>query len=499
MEKPKLNIGYVSPLLLTLNMLVGCVYFTWWLDPAHIGNRVLFSFLILGEIYHLFMAFTFWYTIRPVANPFLAMLPGTDGKPTVDVFITVAGEPVEVVKNTIISAKNMDYPNFKIHVLNDGFVAKKDNWREIESLAKELNVDCITRVTAGGAKAGNINHALKATDGELITIFDADMAPHDDFLRKTVPYFSDKKTGFVQTPQFYKNYEENAVSLGAWNQQEIFFGPIMKGKDHDNSAFLCGTNVVLRRKALESAGGMYQGSIAEDILTSLFIHQKGWTSKYIPEILAEGLAPEDLLSYYKQQFRWARGSMDILFKHNPIFKKGLTTSQKIQYLSSALYYFNGLIVLIDLMMPILFLFFNVQAVVSSTTSFAVFFIPFMILNLFTLYSASEASLSFKALGFSYSSWFLQLSAIKSALLHEKVSFSVTPKQAQSGNFIFLVYPHLFYITLTALGYMVGFAREGLSPAMITNVSWSLFNISMFIPFIEASYNNYAKEPVLAVS
>jgi cellulose synthase (UDP-forming) len=498
MENPKLHIGKISSLLLILNVIAGAVYFLWWLDPAHIGNPVLYSLLIAGELYHLFMAFTFWYTIRSSGNEYKPVYREGEYFPAVDIYIPVAGEPLDVIRNTVISAINIDYPNFKIYILNDGFVAKKDNWKDVESLALELNVNYITRVNQGGAKAGNINHALKETKGDLIAIFDSDMAPHENFLKRTTPYFQDPKMGFVQTPQYYKDYDLNPVTSGAWNQQEFFFGPIMAGKDKDNSAFLCGTNVVIRRTALEEADGMYQWSVAEDFLTSLFIHNKGWSSKYLTEVLAEGLAPEDLLSYYKQQFRWARGSMDVLFKHNPFFKKGLTLIQKIQYLSSALYYFNGLVVLTDLLMPLFFLYFNVQAVISSTTSFAVFFIPFMFLNLYTLYYASEASLSFRALSFSFSSWYLQLTAIKSVLFREKVSFSITPKQAQSGNFMILVLPHLIYILITGFGYMVGISREGVSPAVITNISWTLFNIAVFIPFIEASYS-FQKSPVLAVT
>src|SRR5690606_28145343 len=163
-----------------------------------------------------------------------------------------------------------------------------DNWREVEVMAENIGVNCITRKESGGAKAGNINNGLKCTDSELVAIFDADMVPHPDFLQKTVSYFQDPKVAFVQTPQYYKNAEVNDIASGAWEQQELFFGPIMEGKGKVNAAFICGTNVLIRKEALLSVGGMYEKNIAEDFLTSLFIHQKGWKSYYLKEVLAEG-------------------------------------------------------------------------------------------------------------------------------------------------------------------------------------------------------------------
>jgi cellulose synthase (UDP-forming) len=92
---------------------------------------------------------------------------------------------------------------------------------------------------------------------------------------------------------------------------------------------------VLSRKATLEVGGMCTESIAEDFLTGMLMHERGYKSVYVPEVLAEGLATEELLTYSKQQFRWARGALDVLFKYNPLFRKGLSLPQKIEYLSGA--------------------------------------------------------------------------------------------------------------------------------------------------------------------
>ncbi len=485
--KPFIHTGQVSKLLLFANILLALIYFSWWFFPDHIGNPYLYGLLFFGEIYHIVIAGMFWATVWPRKQRSILHPHNPQFLPLIDIFIPVAGEPIEIIKRTAQAAKNIRYGNHKVFILNDGFVSGKDNWQDIEELSQKIGVTCITRRTPGGAKAGNINHALSVTSGEIVVIFDADMVSNPEFIEKVLPYFQDNRVGFVQTPQYYQNSHLNSIAGGAWEQQEFFFGPVMRGKDTTNSAFICGTNVAIRRQALIEVGGLYEKSIAEDFLTSLFIHKKKWKSHYVSEVLVVGLAPEDLLAYYKQQLRWARGSLEVLFGSNPLFMKGLTLWQKLQYLSSALYYFNGLVILIDIVMPLVFLYTGLQPVAATTTSFALYFIPFMFLNLYTLFIVSKGQLSFRAISFSQASFMLQLVALRSVLLRQKMSFSVTPKQKQQGLFLFLVYPHLFYILLTLLGTVIAVNREGINPSVTTNIAWCLLNIALFIPFIAAAY------------
>jgi len=476
----------VSRSLIILNCVMALIYMGWWFYFPHADNMILYILLLLGEIYHVGMALGFWFTIYPRMAKKINKGFFNDSL-EVDIFITVAGEPVAFVEKTAKAAKDLNYPKKKIYILNDGYIAQKDNWEEIEQLAKRIGVQCITRKTPGGAKAGNINNALRQTKGQLVAILDADMVPHNNFLSELVPYFVNERVAFVQSPQYYKNNEENNITAGAWEQQNFFFGPIMQGKDKLNAAFICGTNVVVRRKALLEVGGVNEQNIAEDFLTSLFIHQRKWQSVYVPEVHCEGLAPEDLLSYYKQQHRWARGSLEILFRFNPFFRKGLTFEQRFQYLLSALYYLNGIIVLIDIIMPVLYLYFGVQPVAATTTSFALFFIPYIYFSFYTIYIASGESITFRAISFSQSSWTLQLSALYSLLRGKKVQFAVTSKQKKVGNFLFLIYPHLLYVIIAITGVIINIFRFGVDPAVTTNSAWVIINIVFFLPFIKAAY------------
>jgi cellulose synthase (UDP-forming) len=470
--------------LFVVNMILACAYFFVLTFMFPIGNPVLFALLIAGEIFHMWQVFTFLYTVWDTEY----QLPAKMGfAPPVDVFITVAGEPVELVEKTVAAARAMRYPQFEIYILNDGFVAGKDNWRDIERLASRMGVHCITRTVAGGAKAGNINNALRLTDSPLVAIFDADHVPHADFLLKTAQYFVNKDVGFVQTPQFYKNYGENYITKSSWEQQELFFGPICKGKNRLNAATMCGTNMLISRRALTEVGGMCTDSIAEDFITGLFMHARGWRSVYHGEVLAEGLATEDLLAYSKQQFRWARGALDVIFRWNPLFMRGLTFAQKIQYISSASFYLSGMFVVIDASLPLIFFFTGMVPVQISGMLLAAVFIPYLLFTFYVIQRASNSTFTFPSLGFSMGSFNIQLRALASAATFQKSAFGITQKQRQDGIFFSLVKWHVLYAALVAVGVGISLWREGISASLINNAAWGLLNIVIFAPFIRAAF------------
>jgi len=472
--------GTINRKLLLFNIFLAVAYFGILTFVFKYDNIILFILLIAGEVFHLFQIIGYCYTVWNTKHTHDF---DSDFDKGVDVFITVAGEPTDIIEETARAALAMDYPNFQVHILNDGFVAKRDNWKEVVAMAKRLKIHCITREIPGGAKAGNINHALRKTRKPYIVVFDADHVPKPDFLKSVMGYFTDEKMGFVQTPQFYHNQKTNTVTQTAWDQQSLFFGPIMSGKNRLGAAFMCGTNMAVSRAALKEVGGMCEFNIAEDFLTSLFIHQKGWKSVYVPKVLAEGLAPEDFLSYYKQQYRWTRGSLEVIFKFNPLFMRGLTFAQRIQYLVSAGYYLTGVVVLIDAMLPIIFLYTGISAVQTSTMWLAMIFIPYIFLNLAILQMTSNYSYTFNAIAYSISSFYLQLRAVIAVLLNQKTSFVVTSKTAIQGNFVKLVIPQIFYIVIGLIGIGVAFMREGFSAALVANASWTAVNIAAFIPFI----------------
>ena len=486
MKSPFLNSVPAKKLLL-VNGIMATFYFVALILLFQRGNIYLYLILILGEVFHVWQLFTLihaaWETnsLPNYAQSFEA---------PVDIFITVAGEPVEIVKKTVLAATNIDYPAYHIFILNDGKVANKSNWRQIEQIPSQIDPDkvtCITREKPGGAKAGNINHALAMTNSPFVAILDCDHVPKKNFIKAMAGYFIDKNVAFVQSPQYYKNHTVNFVANAAWQQQTLFFGPICRGKAKSNSLFMCGTNMLIRREALDDVGGMSQNSITEDLLTSLLMHAKGWKSIYVPLILAEGLAPEALGTYWKQQFRWARGSLEVLFKYNPLFLSGLSWQQRVQYLASVTYYLSGIVVLADAILPLFYFYTGLIPITATTMAIAMIFVPYIFITLYSLQFISSYAFSFRAIAFSIASWPIYLIALVYTLLRIDSGFKITAKEKQEGNYLTLATVHILYI-LAVIGGIIymGVKQEGINSSLVTNASWGIIYIVMFLPFVRAS-------------
>lgn len=486
----------VSRTLLILSLISSIIYFFILFMWFPIRNPWIFGVLMFGQLFYFWQGINYIYTVWDTTYraPFDALF-----KPPVDVFITVAGEPLEIVEETVRAAYEMDYPNFKIYILNDGFVAKKDNWEEMEILAKEYApvCTCITRRKPGGAKAGNINNALTVSKNPYIVIFDADHVPHKDFLKKTMGYFGDKKVGFVQTPQYYKNFGTNDITRGAWEQQEIYYGAICRGRNRLGCVTMCGTNMVVNREALVQVGGMCDFNIAEDFITGMFMHERGWISVYVSEVLAQGLAPEDFISYYKQQLRWARGSLEVLFKFNPVIRWKLRPRLMQLYVASSGYYLSGLVTVINALLPLIFFFTKTVPFSVSTMALALAFIPYMFFMMYTIQQSTRYAYTFHALAFSMGSFMIHIQALLGIFLGKKASFAITSKTKLTGNFFFFALPHLLYVVVVFSGITVAFLRDGVTPALITNSAWAFLNIIIFSPFIAAAISESPPEILLA--
>ena len=206
---------------------------------------------VLGAIHLLGFQFTIWPRDPPRIEP--------HEDPTqhpIFIFVPTLNEGVAVLRPTLegcMAARSKylaHYPHAEVTIVvcNDGRAAKARCWRKVEGLARKLGVRCVTRELGGGAKAGNIENArqkLHATGDALLVIFDADQVPEPDFLLETIPPFTDTTVGWVQTGQYYANLK-NPVARWADDQQSMFYNLLCPGKAALNSAFICGTNVVIR-------------------------------------------------------------------------------------------------------------------------------------------------------------------------------------------------------------------------------------------------------------
>jgi cellulose synthase (UDP-forming) len=234
-----------------------------------------------------------------------------DRLPMVDVFLPTYDESPELVERGIVAAKALDYPRFRVWVLDDG----RRDW--LEQMCAEREVGYIRRPDNKHAKAGNINNALQLTSGELFAVFDADFTPHRNFLYRTIGFFlADPRIAIVQTPQHFFNPDVFQINLGLSNvmqdNEREWYDEILASRDAWDCAFCCGTSAVFRRDAIQIIGGIATETVTEDIHTSLKLIQRGYLTRYLNERLSLGLAPENAKSLLIQRRRWARGHVQLL-------------------------------------------------------------------------------------------------------------------------------------------------------------------------------------------
>lgn len=279
--------------------------------------------------------------------------------PSVDIFICTLNEPPDMLATTIAGCRNVNYPNLKVYVLDDG------RRSDIKELTELLDCHYITRDTNKGYKAGNINHALSQTNGEIVVIFDADHVPASTFLKETVYNFIDEKVALVQTPQHFCNpdaFQKNLeLSEFLANEQEMFYRVIEPSLNEFDSVFCGGTNILIRRKHLKTVGDFPEGTITEDSLLGLIFHAKGYKVIYYNRPIAIGIAASSFEEYIKQRARWAKGNVQIITNpKNWKYYMHLHFTQAFFYLSGVLYFFTPIARIIYLIAPVLFLLFDIS-------------------------------------------------------------------------------------------------------------------------------------------
>jgi cellulose synthase (UDP-forming) len=456
-------------LLLPLDVAFSIWYFTWLLSPQRVGNGLLYGLLVAAEVFNLVQAVGFWWTAARAGSPPAPPIPtGLD----VDVLIPVYNEAVEVVEPTIAAARRLaGSAGVTVVVCDDG---DRD---EMAAVARRYGARYLRRPEHTGAKAGNLNHALRHTTSALVAVFDCDHVPDRDFLQKTIGHFADRRIAMVQTPQYYANAGDNPVAGSAWSQQALFFGIIARGKAATGSMFCCGTNVVFRRDALESVGGLPEDSVTEDFALSIELQERGWRTAYVPEVLASGLGPEDMASYVSQQQRWARGCLGAIPR---AVRSRLPVRRKLQYLLSSIFFLTGWTYLVYMALPAVRILSGQQALAGATASqFLAHFVPYFGFSMLTLAVAGQGSYTFGAFALMEASFWTHVSATVSTVLRRPGGFVVTPKVGAAGRQIGAVVP-----ALLALAVLLGAALDGLynsrSPATLNNVAFAGLHICVLM-------------------
>jgi|GEM_PF-133516 len=468
--------------ILILIGVASVINFLWWfLDRDHVGNKTLYVLLTAALMYKLLRILHEWYHYWHISVPDKPVATRTY---TVDMLTTACpGEPYEMFRRTLTAMQAVRYPH-------TSYLCDEGNDPALKALCDELGVIHVTRRVKKDAKAGNINNALRFATGELCVVMDPDHEPAPEFLDRVVSYFEKPEIGFVQVVQAYHNTPESLVAKGAAQQTYSFYGPMMMGMNSYGTVQAIGANCTFRREALDSIGGHAAG-LSEDMHTAMQLHAKGWQSVYVPEILTRGLVPSSLGAYYKQQLKWSRGTFELLLVTFPRLFRNFTWRQKLHYFLIPLHFLLGLIVLIDLAVPVASLLTSEVPWRIEFFEFVQYYVPVVGLSLLIRQYSQRWLLEVVERGFHVTgglllvgTWWVFLLGFVYSLLRVKVPYIPTPKEDKPENHWLLSLPNILVCLVSLAAVAYGLHRDW-SPFSFIMAGFTILNVAILSVVIVA--------------
>ena len=240
------------------------------------------------------------------------------GEPTVTVHLPIYNEKY-VAKRLINSVCDLDYPKEKmrIMILDDSDDSTTEQVAELvqDYKGKGFDISHVRRGTRQGYKAGALKHAMKYTKSEFVAIFDADFIPPKWYLKRAMPYFAKPNIGLVQCRWGHVN--ENYSALTQAQALSLDFHFLVEQRAKSNSRLFMnfnGTAGIWRKECIEDSGGWHTATLVEDLDLSYRAQMKGWKCLFIPDIVVNAELPVQMNGAKRQQFRWAKGSIQCAIK-----------------------------------------------------------------------------------------------------------------------------------------------------------------------------------------
>jgi exo-beta-1,3-glucanase (GH17 family)/cellulose synthase/poly-beta-1,6-N-acetylglucosamine synthase-like glycosyltransferase len=275
--------------------------------------------------------------------------PATMGEaiafPKVSIHVPAYFEPPEMLKQTLDAVSRLDYPNFECVVIINN-TPDPEFWQPIQDHCRALGerFKFINAEKVQGFKAGALKIAMERTaaDAEIIGIIDADYMVTPDWLKDLVPAFADPRVGLVQAPQDHRDGNRSLMHYIMNGEYAGFFDIGMVQRNEANSIIVHGTMCLIRRAAMDMAGGWAGDTICEDTDLGLAIIEHGWLTHYTNSRYGYGLLPDTYEAFKKQRHRWAYGGFQIVKKHWRRFLPGASRLSPDQKREFALGWLNWL-------------------------------------------------------------------------------------------------------------------------------------------------------------
>lgn len=240
-----------------------------------------------------------------------------------------------VVTRLIENILAFDYPRdrYEVHILDDSTDDTLSISKELVSKYKGqgYNIDLITRPDRVGYKAGALKYATQYAKGDYIAIFDADFLPETDFLRRTIPYFTNDKVGVVQTRWAHINQDYSLITELQAFQLNVHFTVEQRGREAgDYMLQFNGTAGVWRKETIESAGGWEADTLTEDLDLSYRAQIKGWEIVFLENVTSPAELPAEMNGLKSQQHRWMKGGAETAKKMLPsVWRSDLSFRRKL--------------------------------------------------------------------------------------------------------------------------------------------------------------------------
>ncbi|MFB5612737.1 MAG: glycosyltransferase [Nitrosarchaeum sp.] len=240
------------------------------------------------------------------------------GTPTITVQLPIYNEKY-VAKRLVDAVCAMDYPKEKmvIMVLDDSDDDTVDLLFDVVAKYKQegFQIEHIRRGTRKGYKAGALKYAMTITDTEYVAIFDADFIPPNWFLKKAMPHFVKPNIGLVQCRWGHVNENYSAITQAQALSLDFHFLIEQKAKSNSNLFMnFNGTAGIWRTDCIADAGGWHTATLVEDLDLSYRAQMKGWKCLFLPDIVVDAELPVQMNAAKRQQFRWAKGSIQCAIK-----------------------------------------------------------------------------------------------------------------------------------------------------------------------------------------
>lgn len=391
-----------------------------------------------------------------------------------------SAEPVEMLEETLTALVGLDYPH-------DTWVLDEGDDAAVRALCERLGVLHFSRrhyppsaaspVFKQRTKHGNYNEWLYRVgfdSYDAVLTIDPDHIPMPHFLTSTLGYLRDPNVGYVQAAQVYYNHSCSFIARGAAEETFSYYSSTMMTSYAGGYPIVTGCHTLHRMTALRDVGGLAPHD-ADDLLITLHYQAKSWKGVYVPERLAEGLAPVDWMAYLGQQRRWARSVLDIKLRLFPKLGRALPFRQRVLATMHGLYYLHGFATFAIIAILCAALAGVHPGVKASWTSILLLFLAGRLADFyrqrFFLMPRMEAGLQLRAAVLRYAKWPTVLIAALEAFRGANPDYAVTPKK-RIAHTQKVTRSHLLVLAAVAGAAVVGVIRGA-------NVSWITFVLAAF--------------------